>query len=137
MRRGRGVKVQALRVGAYKNRNRLPRSRHMKKILAAPLRRLPLSFSPANPSAAYIRGQCPIAFLELRMAPRAYWKGHLRLSLVSCPIELYPATSEREKISFNQLNSKTGNRIKYKKVDAATGEEVDSHDIIKGLPIRE
>jgi DNA end-binding protein Ku len=66
------------------------------------------------------------------MAPRAYWKGHLRLSLVSCPIELYPATSEREKISFNQLNSKTGNRIKYKKVDAATGEEVDSHDIIKG-----
>jgi DNA end-binding protein Ku len=66
------------------------------------------------------------------MAPRPYWKGHLRLSLVSCPIELYPATSEREKISFNQLNSKTGNRIKYKKVDAATGEEVDSADIIKG-----
>jgi DNA end-binding protein Ku len=66
------------------------------------------------------------------MAPRPYWKGHLRLSLVACPIELYPATSEREKISFNQLNSKTGNRIKYKKVDAATGEEVDSHDIIKG-----
>ena len=45
------------------------------------------------------------------MAPRPYWKGHLRLSLVSCPIELYPATSEREKIIFNQLNSKTGNRI--------------------------
>jgi DNA end-binding protein Ku len=66
------------------------------------------------------------------MAPRPYWKGHLRLSLVSCPIELYPAISEREKISFNQLNSKTGNRIKYKKVDAATGEEVDSTDIIKG-----
>ena len=66
------------------------------------------------------------------MAPRPYWKGHLRLSLVSCPIERYPATSEREKISFNQLNSKTGNRIKYKKVDVATGEEVDSADIIKG-----
>jgi DNA end-binding protein Ku len=66
------------------------------------------------------------------MAPRPYWKGHLRLSLVACPIELYPATSEREKISFNQLNSKTGNRIKYKKVDAATGDEVDSHHIIKG-----
>jgi DNA end-binding protein Ku len=66
------------------------------------------------------------------MALRPYWKGHLRLSLVACPIELYPATSEREKISFNQLNSKTGNRIKYKKVDASTGDEVDSHDIIKG-----
>jgi DNA end-binding protein Ku len=38
------------------------------------------------------------------MALRPYWKGHLRLSLVSCPIELYPAISEREKISFNQLN---------------------------------
>ena len=66
------------------------------------------------------------------MAPRAYWKGNLRLSLVSCPIELYPATSERGKVSFNQLNSKTGNRIKYKKVDAATGEEVEPADIIKG-----
>jgi DNA end-binding protein Ku len=66
------------------------------------------------------------------MAPRPYWKGHLRLSLVSCPIELYPATSEREKISFNQLNAKTGNRIGYKKVDAATGEEVNNADIIKG-----
>ncbi|MFZ0668773.1 MAG: Ku protein, partial [Pseudolabrys sp.] len=38
------------------------------------------------------------------MAPRAYWKGFLRLSLVSCPIQLFPATSEREKVSFNQIN---------------------------------
>ena len=53
------------------------------------------------------------------MAPRANWKGYLRLSLVSCPIALYPATSEREKISFNQINSKTGNRIKMNRVDAA------------------
>src|SRR4051794_25800139 len=66
------------------------------------------------------------------MAARAYWKGNLRLSLVSCPIELFPAVSEREKVSFNQLNSKTGNRIKYKKVDASTGEEVEAADIIKG-----
>src|SRR5215213_167516 len=67
------------------------------------------------------------------MAPSSYLKGNLRLSLVSCPIELYPATSERGKVSFNQLNSKTGNRIKYKKVDAATGDEVDAADIIKGF----
>ena len=50
------------------------------------------------------------------MAPRAYWKGYLKLSLVSCPIALFPATSEREKISFHQLNKKTGHRIKYRKV---------------------
>jgi len=56
------------------------------------------------------------------MAPRAYWKGYLKLSLVSCPIALFPATSEREKISFHQLNNETGNRIRYRKVDAETGE---------------
>jgi Ku70/Ku80 beta-barrel domain len=55
------------------------------------------------------------------MAPRANWKGFLRLSLVTCPVALYPATSESEKVSFNQLNRKTGHRIKYAKVDADTG----------------
>jgi DNA end-binding protein Ku len=69
------------------------------------------------------------------VAPRAYWKGYLKLSLVSCPIALYPASSEREKISFHQLNKETGNRIKYKKVDAETSEEVDSADIIKGYEV--
>jgi len=48
-----------------------------------------------------------------RHGPRANWKGFLRLSLVTCPVALYPATSESEKISFNQLNRKTGHRIKY------------------------
>ena len=69
------------------------------------------------------------------MAPRAYWKGYLKLSLVSCPISLFPATSEREKISFHQLHKQTGNRIKYKKVDAETGREVESGDIIKGYEV--
>jgi DNA end-binding protein Ku len=69
------------------------------------------------------------------VAPRAYWKGYLRLSLVSCPIALYPATSEREKVSFNQINSETGNRIRYRKVDAETGEEVPSDHIIKGYEV--
>jgi hypothetical protein len=50
------------------------------------------------------------------MAPRANWKGFLRLSLVTCPIALFPATSESEKISFNQINRNTGNRIRYLKV---------------------
>ena len=69
------------------------------------------------------------------MAPRAYWKGYLKLSLVSCPIALFPATSEREKISFHQLNKETGNRIRYRKVDADTGDEVDSSNIIKGYEV--
>ena len=69
------------------------------------------------------------------MAPRAYWKGFLRLSLVSCPIQLFPATSEREKISFNQINKETGNRIRYRKIDEDTGEEVLSEDIIKGFEV--
>src|SRR6187455_3075546 len=69
------------------------------------------------------------------MAPRANWKGFLRLSLVTCPIALFPATSESEKISFNQINKKTGNRIRYLKVDADTGEEVANEDIIKGYKV--
>ena len=73
--------------------------------------------------------------MEYLVAPRAYWKGYLKLSLVSCPIALYPATSEREKISFHQLNKNTGHRIKYRKVDADTGDEVESTDIIKGYQV--
>jgi DNA end-binding protein Ku len=69
------------------------------------------------------------------MAPRANWKGYLRLSLVTCPIALFPATSDAEKISFNQINRKTGHRIKYVKVDAETGEDVENEDIIKGYKV--
>ena len=69
------------------------------------------------------------------MAPRANWKGFLRLSLVTCPVALYPATSESEKISFNQLNRQTGHRIKYVKVDADTGDEVPNEDIVKGYQL--
>jgi DNA end-binding protein Ku len=69
------------------------------------------------------------------MAPRANWKGFLRLSLVTCPVALYPATSDTEKVSFNQINKKTGHRIKYLKVDAETGDEVSSEDIVKGYKV--
>jgi hypothetical protein len=69
------------------------------------------------------------------VAVRAYWKGYLKLSLVSCPIALFPATSEREKISFHQLNKETGNRIRYRKVDAETGDEVPQDNIIKGYEV--
>ncbi len=69
------------------------------------------------------------------MAPRAYWKGYLKLSLVSCPVALFPASSEREKIRFHQINKKSGNRIKYRKVDAETEDEVDASDIVKGYEV--
>jgi len=69
------------------------------------------------------------------VAVRAYWKGYLKLSLVSCPIALFPATSEREKISFHQLNRETGNRIRYRKVDAQSGDEVPNENIIKGYEV--
>jgi DNA end-binding protein Ku len=51
------------------------------------------------------------------------------------PIALYPATSEREKISFHQLNKETGHRIRYRKVDAETGDEVEQSAIIKGFEV--
>src|SRR3984893_1604608 len=66
------------------------------------------------------------------MAPRANWKGYLRLSLVSCPILLYPATSESEKVHFNQINKATGHRIKIQRVDAETGDVVEADEIVKG-----
>jgi DNA end-binding protein Ku len=69
------------------------------------------------------------------MAARANWKGYLRLSLVSCPIALYPATSESEKVRFHQLHKQTGNRIRYLKVNADTGKEVDSDDIVKAYEV--
>src|SRR5690348_3837306 len=69
------------------------------------------------------------------MAPRANWKGYLRLSLVSCPIALYPATSEREKVHFHQLNAKTGHRVKLRRVDATTGAEVPFENVVKGYEV--
>ena len=66
------------------------------------------------------------------MAPRAYWKGYLKLSLVSCPIALYPAASSSERVSFNRINAKTGNRLKQQMVDAESGEPVDKDDIKRG-----
>src|SRR4029453_11913043 len=57
--------------------------------------------------------------------PRPYWKGFLRLSLVTCPIELFPATSQAEKTHFHQINTRTGNRLRQQMVDEETGHVVD------------
>jgi len=68
------------------------------------------------------------------MPPRAHWKGYLKLSLVSCPIALYPAISAAERVSFRQVNRQTGNRLRQQLVDSVTGEVVQS--LIKGAATR-
>jgi len=69
------------------------------------------------------------------MAPRAYWKGYLKLSLVSCPVALYPAASTSERVSFHRINRKTGNRLKMLNVDAASSEPVEKEDIGRGYEV--
>ena len=71
------------------------------------------------------------------MAPRPHWKGYLKLSLVSCPIALYPAVSPAERISFRQVNKRTGNRLRQQLVDVLTGETVASEDKRRGYEIGE
>src|SRR4051812_47746387 len=69
------------------------------------------------------------------MAPRANWKGYLKLSLVSCPIALYPAASSSERVSFRRINRKTGHRLKQQNVDAETGEVVERTDTGRGYEV--
>ncbi|MDB5594075.1 MAG: Ku protein, partial [Hyphomicrobiales bacterium] len=69
------------------------------------------------------------------MAPRANWKGYLRLSLVSCAVALYPAAGSSARVSFNRLNRKTGNRLKQQNVDSETGEIVDRSDQVRGYEV--
>jgi DNA end-binding protein Ku len=57
---------------------------------------------------------------------RAHWKGYLRLSLVTCPIEFFPATSQAEKTHFHQINTKTGHRLRQQMIDEKTGDVVDT-----------
>jgi DNA end-binding protein Ku len=69
------------------------------------------------------------------MAPRAYWKGYLRLSLVTCPIELFPATSQSEKTHFHQINTATGHRLRQQMVDEETGKVVDKEAKGRGYEV--
>jgi DNA end-binding protein Ku len=69
------------------------------------------------------------------MAPRANWKGHLKLSLVSCAIALFPATTTSDRVRFNVINRETGNRVRHDVVDADTGEEVPQEDRVKGYKV--
>ena len=70
------------------------------------------------------------------MAPRPSWRGYLRLSLVTCPVAMLPATSDAEKVRFHTLNRVTGNRVHARYVDAETGKPVDDDDQVKGSSAR-
>jgi len=72
---------------------------------------------------------------SVEVASRAYWKGYLKLSLVSCPIALSPATSDAARVSFRQINKKTGNRLRYQHVDDETREPVETEDRGKGYEV--
>jgi Ku protein len=70
------------------------------------------------------------------MAPRPYWKGSLKLSLVSCPVALYPATTSLEKTHFHMINKETGNRLKQQMVDAETGDVVEGDQKARGYELK-
>jgi DNA end-binding protein Ku len=72
---------------------------------------------------------------EIVMAPRAYWKGSLKLSLVSCPVALYPASTSAEKTRFHMINRETGNRLKQQMVDAETGDVVEGDQKGRGYEL--
>jgi DNA end-binding protein Ku len=70
---------------------------------------------------------------EISMAPAlAFWKGYLKLSLVSCPIALYTGTTSTERVSFRQINKKTGNRLRQQLIDEVTREPVEAHNKGRG-----
>src|SRR6202521_4983662 len=71
----------------------------------------------------------------VNMPPRPNWKGYLKLSLVSCPIALYPASSAAERVSFRQINKKTGNGLKQQLIDSETLEPIDTEDKGRGYEI--
>jgi len=71
------------------------------------------------------------------MAPRAHWKGYLKLSLVSCPISLYPAIAASERLSFRKVNRETGNRLRQQLVDSVTGEVVEPQNKGRGYEVGE
>ncbi|MGX1743238.1 non-homologous end joining protein Ku [Bosea sp. NPDC055353] len=66
------------------------------------------------------------------MAPRAIWKGILKVAEVTCPVALYTAASTSERISFHMLNRKTGHRVHRQFIDAVTGKPVEKEDQVKG-----
>jgi DNA end-binding protein Ku len=79
-----------------------------------------------------MRRSCHSVRRGMSMAPRNYWKGYLKLSLVTCPVRMTPALSDQDKIRFHTLNADTGNRVVSRYVDAETGKPVREEDEARG-----
>lgn len=69
------------------------------------------------------------------MAPAAYWKGYLKLSLVTCAVQMTPATTRASRVGFRTLNRKTGNRLRIQMIDEGSGEPVEDDDMVKGYEV--
>jgi DNA end-binding protein Ku len=69
------------------------------------------------------------------MAPTSFWKGYLKFSLVSCPVAMSPVISQRERVRFNTVNAKTGNRVRSRYIDSGTGEPVPDEDQARAYPL--
>ena len=68
------------------------------------------------------------------MPPRSYWKGYLKLSLVTCPVQMMPALTDRDRIRFRTLNRDTGHPVTSRWIDSGTGKPVEPDDLVKGYP---
>jgi DNA end-binding protein Ku len=79
-----------------------------------------------------MRRKLPLLTLSIPMAPRPYWKGYLKLSLVTCPVAMAPAISESAKVRFHTLNRRTGNRVKSRYADAETEKPLGDDDQVLG-----
>jgi Ku protein len=93
------------------------------------------ALKPPPPPSVESACRVPVVLEFPVPASRAYWKGFLKLSFVSCPIALYPATSAAERLSFRQVNRRTGHRLKHKLVDSVTGEAVESSNKARGYEV--
>ena len=82
------------------------------------------------------RGMARAPAYTPKQPPRAYWKGYLKLSLVTCPVALYPASSQSEKTHFHQINRKTGNRLRQQMVDEKTGRVVEGDNKARGYELK-
>src|SRR6201990_1454263 len=92
--------------------------------------------SPGTKTTRSCWSSKPLEMQEIAMAPRAYWKGSLKLSLVSCPVALYPASTAVEKTRFHMINKETGNRLKQQMVDAETGDVVEGDQKGRGYELK-
>jgi Ku70/Ku80 beta-barrel domain len=120
-----------------RRRRRFQDDSFYKRMIAQPVPKKPAARNRASRACVIRPPSSPrVAFRGMTCRhghTRAYWKGYLKLSLVTCPVALFPAASNKEKISFHLLNGATGHRLKQQFVDSETGG--DREDRVKGYQV--